>query len=70
MLFWLWLYQNEHGLWHGGKCCSNDVQKWHHIGSQTLIYVERAHNPTTFSLANALEDDKSTFEAYTDSTPQ
>ena len=38
-------------------------KKWHHIGSQTLIYVESAHNPTTFSLADVLEDDKSTFEA-------
>jgi hypothetical protein len=38
-------------------------KKWHHIGSQTLIYVESAHNPIAFSLADALEDDKSTFEA-------
>ena len=43
--------------------------QWHHIGSQTLIYVESAHNPITFPLADPLEDDKSTFEAYTDSTP-
>jgi hypothetical protein len=38
-------------------------KKWHHIGSHTLIYVESAHNPITFSLADALEDDKPTFEA-------
>ena len=38
-------------------------KKLHHIGSQTLIYVECDHNPITFSLADALEDDKSTFEA-------
>jgi hypothetical protein len=37
--------------------------QWHHIGSQTLIYVESAHNPITFPLADPLEDDKSTFEA-------
>ena len=44
-------------------------KKWHHIGSQTLIYLESDHNLITFSLADALEDDKSTFEAWTDSTP-
>jgi hypothetical protein len=38
-------------------------KKWHHIGSHTLINVQSDHNPITFSLADALEDDKSTFEA-------
>jgi hypothetical protein len=28
-----------------------------------LIYVENAHYPIIFALADALEDDKSTFEA-------
>jgi hypothetical protein len=37
--------------------------QWSHIGYQTLIYVENAHYPIIFALADALEDDKSKFEA-------
>ena len=37
--------------------------QWPHIGYQTLIYVESAHYPIIVALADAFEDDKSTFDA-------